>query len=309
MSTGLFTHPSCLLHEMGFGHPECPDRLKAVLGELQKPDYAALLRFEAPASTIAQIARVHERDYVEEILKHVPQQGYAQLDPDTALAPHSGEAALHAAGAVIAAFDQIMKGKIKNAFCAVRPPGHHAEQATAMGFCFFNNIAIGAAYTLATYNLKRIAIVDFDVHHGNGTEEWAKKHPEILFCSSHQFPFYPGTGYAEDHGTFNNIINVPLPAGSGGPAFRHAMENFILPKIGNFAPELILVSAGFDAHRDDPLANLRLTEDDFGWITAELCGLAARLCKGRLISTLEGGYDLAALAQSAGAHVKALLAA
>ena len=233
MATALFTHPACLLHDNGPGHPECPERLKAILAELEKPDYAALIRREAPQATIEHITRVHDPAYIGRILKHVPQKGYAQLDPDTALSPGSGEAALRAAGALIAAVDDVMSGKIKNAFCAVRPPGHHAEHAQAMGFCLFNNVAIGAAHALEKHKLKRVAIVDFDVHHGNGTEEWGREHPEILFCSSHQFPFYPGTGFAEDHGSYSNILNIPLPVGTGSAKFISAMKNAVLPKIEN----------------------------------------------------------------------------
>jgi acetoin utilization deacetylase AcuC-like enzyme len=309
MVTGLFTHPACLFHDNGPGHPESPERLKAILNELEKRDFAALQRREAPRATVEQIARVHERGYVERILYRVPQQGYAQLDPDTALSPHSSEAALRAAGAIVMAIDEVLGEKIVNGFCAVRPPGHHAERTHAMGFCLFNNIAIGAAHALVAHNLKRIAIVDFDVHHGNGTEEWAKLYPEILFLSSHQFPFYPGSGLAEDRGPHGNIVNIPLAAGTDGIAFRHAIENFMVPAIADFTPELIMISAGFDAHRDDPLANLRLTEGDFAWITAALCKLAGQFCRGRIVSTLEGGYDLDALAKSAGAHVKILMTA
>jgi acetoin utilization deacetylase AcuC-like enzyme len=307
MTTALFTHPAGLAHENGPGHPESPARLKAILSELEKPDYTKLIRHEAPQATIDQIARVHNRGYIEEILKHVPTRGYAQLDPDTALSPHSGEAALRAAGAVIAAVDDIANGKTTNAFCAMRPPGHHAEHATAMGFCLFNNIAIGAAHALAIYNAKRVAIVDFDVHHGNGTEEWAAAQPNVLFFSSHQFPLWPGSGRAEDKGPLGNIVNIPLPPGTGSAGFRHVMQSYVLPKITDYAPDFIFISAGFDAHGDDPLAGLDFTTEDFGWITTELCKLAARFCAGHIVSSLEGGYDLDALAASAGAHAKALL--
>ncbi len=308
MPTALFTHPACILHENGPGHPESPERLKAILDELAKPDYAALIRREVPLATKEQIARVHDPVYVEALLKRIPRQGYAPLDPDTALSPHSGEAALRAAGAVIAAVDDVLNGKTGNAFCAVRPPGHHAEQDHAMGFCLFNNIAIGAAHALAAHGLTRIAIIDFDVHHGSGTEQWAKQHPEILFCSSHQFPFYPGTGYADDRGPHGNILNIPLRAGAGKEEFRDAMENHMLPAITAFAPELMMISAGFDAHHDDPLGGLNLTAEDFGWATAKLVHQANHLCQGRLVSTLEGGYNLQALAECVGAHARALLA-
>jgi len=309
MTTALFTHSACLAHDNGPSHPESPQRLRAVLSELGKADYAALISFEAPQATVEQIACVHDRAYIEEILTSVPRAGHVQLEPDTSLSPGSGEAALRAAGAVIAAVDEVMSGKIKNAFCAVRPPGHHAERATVMGFCLFNNIAIGAAHALAVHGLKKIAIVDFDVHHGNGTDEWAKLYPETLFFSSHQFPLWPGSGRAEDRGPRGNIVNLPLAPGTGSAEFRHVMESGVLPKLTQFRPEFIFISAGFDAHKDDPLANLRLDESDYEWITRELCKLATQSCQGRVVSSLEGGYDLAALAKSAGAHVKALMEA
>jgi len=306
MATVLYTHSACLGHENHPGHPESPQRLKAILAELEKPDYAGLQRREAPSATLDAIARVHDRAYIDKILAQVPKSGYAALDPDTGLSPLSGEAALRAAGAVIGAVDEIMKGGIENAFCAVRPPGHHAEYATVMGFCLFNNIAIGAAHALAAHNLTRVAIVDFDVHHGNGTEEWAAGQREVLFFSSHQFPLWPGSGRASDRGPHGNIVNVPLPPEAGSDVFRQAMQQQVLPKLDALAPEFIFISAGFDAHKSDPLANLRLTEDDFGWITGELRGVARKHCNGRIVSSLEGGYNLDALARSAGAHVRAL---
>jgi acetoin utilization deacetylase AcuC-like enzyme len=307
MVTVLFTHPACLLHDNGPGHPECPERLEAILAELERADYAALVKCEAPQATLEQIGRVHDRDYIGGILKRVPQKGRVALDHETSLSPGSGEAALRAAGAVIAAVDDIMNKKITRAFCAVRPPGHHATVPPGSGFCLFNNIAIGAAHAATAHRLGRIAIVDFDVHHGNGTEAWAITQPDVLFFSSHQFPLWPGSGRAEDKGPLGNIVNIPLPPGTGGEEFRRAMQNLVLPKIESYAPELIFISAGFDAHGNDPLAGLELAEEDFGWISAELCKLANRFCQGRVISTLEGGYDLDALAKSAGAHVKALL--
>lgn len=305
--TALYTHPACLLHENASIHLENPARLEAILAELAKPDYKALNRLEAPRAVPDQIARVHDRSYVEAIFASVPKSGYAALDPDTALAPGSGEAALRAAGAVTAAVDAVMGGAVRNAFCAVRPPGHHALPGAAMGFCIFNNIAIGAAQALAVHKLERIAVVDFDVHHGNGTETWAARQKEVLFISSHQFPLWPGSGQASDKGPLGNILNIPLPPGASGADFSTAMKSLALPRLESFAPEMILISAGFDAHRADPLANLRLDENDFGWITGELVKLADRHCKGRIVSTLEGGYDLNALAKSAGAHVKALM--
>jgi len=307
MTTALFTHPVCALHENGPDHPEGPERLQAVLTELAKPEYAALQRYDAPLAAMDQIAQVHDRDYVEDILHHVPVQGYVMVGREAVLSPHSGAAALRAAGAVIAAVDIVLGGKATNAFCAVRPPGHHAEYATAMGFCFFNNIAVGAAHALATYNLKRIAIIDFDVHHGNGTQEWVEGQDAVFFLSSHQFPCYPGTGRAQEKGRYNNLLNLPLPPGAGSIQFRSAMENFGLPSVDQFQPELILISAGFDAHCDDLLAGLNFEAGDYDWITRELCELARKHCTGRIVSTLEGGYAFDALAASVGAHVRALM--
>ena len=314
MSTALFTHPACIGHDNGPSHPESPDRLRAILAALEKPEYKNLLRREAPRATPDDIARVHNHAHVENLLRRVPKEGHTALDPDTSLSPQSGEAALRAAGAVIAAVDAVMAGEvqsrpIQNAFCAVRPPGHHAEQATAMGFCLFNNIAIGAAHALAAHGLKCIALVDFDVHHGNGTEEWAASREEVLFISSHQFPFYPGTGDARQRGALGNLLNLPLPHGAGSELFRRAMQSYALPALERFQPRLIMISAGFDAHKDDPLAGLELETEDFGWITSELARIAARFSQGRIVSTLEGGYDLAALAASAEAHVMALMQA
>jgi acetoin utilization deacetylase AcuC-like enzyme len=307
VTTALFAPPACLLHDNGPCHPESPDRLRAILAELHKPAYKALRRFEAPQATIEQIARVHDRTYVEGVLTRVPSKGYVMLDGDTSMSPGSGEAALRAAGAVCAAVDEVMSGKTTNAFCAVRPPGHHAERSNAMGFCLFNNIAIGAAHALAVHNLKRVAVVDFDVHHGNGTQDYAQGEARVLFCSTHEFPFYPGTGAADEQGLHGNLVNVPLSAGADGALFRQAMQKHVFPAVEKFAPELILISAGFDAHRDDPLGDLQLTEDDYSWVTDELATLANRLCHGRIVSTLEGGYDLDALAASARAHIKALM--
>jgi acetoin utilization deacetylase AcuC-like enzyme len=309
MSTALFTHPICIEHDNGPGHPESPARLKAVLAELKKPEYAALIHSAAPRATIEQITRVHDNTYVENILRRVPKEGRVALDEETSLSPASGEAALRAAGALCTAVDDVFAGKITTAFCAVRPPGHHAAQPPASGFCLFNNIAIGAAQALAVHGLKRVAILDFDVHHGNGTEAWAQKTPAVLFVSSHQYPLWPGSGRSEDRGPHGNIVNIPLAPGADGTDFRAAMQRIALPKIETFQPELILISAGFDAHRADPLAHLELVAEDFGWITKELVDCAVRVCRGRVVSTLEGGYDLDALAESAGAHVKALLAA
>ncbi len=314
MATTLFTSSVCLAHDNGPGHPESPDRLIAVLAELNRqPTYAALKRQTAPRASLAEIARVHDATYISGIFSRIPDHGIVALDGETSLSPASGEAALHAAGAIIAAIDLVFNKdeapKLQNAFCAIRPPGHHAAVPPSSGFCLFNNIAIGAAHAMAEHNVKRIAIVDFDVHHGNGTEAWAKQYPDVLFISSHQFPLWPGSGRSEDKGLHGNIVNIPLAPGTGSMEFRLAMQNMAFSVIKEFKPELIMISAGFDAYHDDPLANMQLVEDDYFWVTAELCKLAAHLCDGRVVSTLEGGYNIAALAKSAGAHVRALMAA
>jgi acetoin utilization deacetylase AcuC-like enzyme len=309
MTTAIFSHSDCLRHDTGEGHPERVARLEAVLAELKKPEYAALVWHDAPKASLDQIARVHARSYIDDVLAAVPPSGLVGLDADTIISAGSGDAALRAAGACIAATDAVIKGEITNAFCAVRPPGHHAEQDRAMGFCLFNNVAMGAAHALDAHKLKRVAIVDFDVHHGNGTQDWALRREDVLFCSTHQFPFYPGTGAAHEKGPKDNILNASLPHGADGTAFRRAMQDAILPAVMRFAPEMIFISAGFDAHEADPLAGLCFREGDYGWISSELCKIAKETAKGRVVSTLEGGYDLAALAASAGAHVKALMTA
>jgi acetoin utilization deacetylase AcuC-like enzyme len=308
MTTAVFTHPACLEHDTGSGHPERRQRLEAVLLALAEPEFAALDRREAPRAEVDQIARVHERAYVEDLLSRVPQRGWSALDGDTTMSPGSGEAALRAAGAMVAAVDLVMGGGAANAFCAVRPPGHHAERDMAMGFCLFNNVAIGAAHAAALHGMKRVAIVDFDVHHGNGTQHIFEHDAQVFYASTHQMPLYPGTGARSEHG-IGNICNAPLAAFSGGVEFRDAYEEIVLPAIDRFAPELLLISAGFDAHRADPLASLELEAEDFGWVTERLAELAARHCRGRIVSTLEGGYDLGALAESSAAHVAALMAA
>jgi acetoin utilization deacetylase AcuC-like enzyme len=308
VATLLVTHPDCINHDPGDGHPEAPARLAAVLAALQEPEFARLARREAPLGADADIARVHGLAFGAAVMARVPKQGHAALDADTILSPGSGKAALRAVGAVTSAVDAVMRGEAKNAFCAIRPPGHHAEPGHAMGFCLFNSIAIAARYAQAAYGIGRVAIVDFDVHHGNGTQAVAEQDPTLFFASSHQYPLYPGTGSAEETG-LGNVVNVPLRPGTEGGCFRRAFEARILPALDAFAPELVLVSAGFDAHRADPLAGLELEEEDFGWVTARLAEAAGRHAQGRLISTLEGGYDLKALAGSAAAHVSALMKA
>ena len=306
--TILYTHPDCLGHNPGEGHPERPARLTAILEALNDADFAALDRREAPPAALADIERVHPGGFAEALLAAVPVRGLAAIDGDTVMSPGSGKAALCAAGAVVAAVDAVCGGAAKTAFCAVRPPGHHAEPERAMGFCLFNSVAIGAAAAQAVHGLERVAIVDFDVHHGNGTEAMAATRPGWLYASTHQWPLYPGTGADRDRGPHGNIVNVTLGQGADGAAFRFAFDTRILPALDRFRPELLLISAGFDAHRRDPLAGLELEVDDFAWVTEALADIAARHAGGRIVSTLEGGYDLTALAASAAAHVRALMA-
>jgi len=306
MPTGLFTHKDCLAHDTGAGHPESRSRLEAVQAVLTAPAFAALRLYEAPLATHAQIARVHDAEYVERVLASVPVAGYMALDADTRLSPGSGMAALRAAGAVVAAVAAVMTGEVGNAFCAIRPPGHHAERDRAMGFCVFNNIAIGAAAARAEYNVARVAVIDFDVHHGNGTQHMFASDPAFFYASTHQSPLYPGTGGRDERGV-GNIVNVPLPPDSGSAVFRAALEAEIIPALERFRPDLLMISAGFDAHRDDPLASLQLDETDYAWVTQRLMAVADVCCQGRLVSVLEGGYDLEALAASVARHVKALM--
>lgn len=306
MATLLFTHPSCIAHDPAPGHPERPDRLRAVLKALEAPRFDGLVRREAPRAMINQITRVHRPDHVDHILASVPEQGYYNLDADTAMSSESGEAALRAAGAVCGAVDAVMAGEAENAFCAVRPPGHHAEPARAMGFCLFNNIAVGAAHARAEHGLERVAVLDFDVHHGNGTQAIFQGDARVFFASSHQMPLYPGTGRLSETGV-GNIVNRPLRPMAGGADFRLAWREHILPALFDFRPEMVFISAGFDGHEDDPLAQLALTEDDFAWVTQEIGKAADQSCDGRIVSSLEGGYDLPSLAASAAAHVAALM--
>ena len=301
----LYTHPACLAHQMGPGHPESPARLQAVLEALAHDRFAALDRIEAPRVAREQLERAHAAGLVEQIFASAPRAGYARLDPDTAMCPDSLEAAQRAAGAVCAAVDALIDGKATRAFCAVRPPGHHATRDAAMGFCLFNNVAIGAAHALAR-GLERVAIVDFDVHHGNGTQDIFWDDRRVLYASTHQWPLYPGTGARAETGA-GNIVNVPLPRGAAGPEFRAAFNDAILPALRRFEPQLLLVSAGFDAHRLDPLADLNLSADDYAWVTGELVEIAQKYASGRIVSSLEGGYSLTALRESAAAHVAALL--
>ncbi|HEY1506462.1 MAG TPA: histone deacetylase family protein [Stellaceae bacterium] len=308
MTTLLLTHEACLSHDPGPHHPESPARLTAVLAALAEPGFAKLLRGEAPKASLEQIALVHPGDFAERLLAVVPKQGYAAIDADTVLSSGSGEAALRAAGACIAAVDAVMKGEAQNAFCAVRPPGHHAEPYRAMGFCLFNNVAIAAVHARRAHKLERVAVIDFDVHHGNGTQAAFEQDGTLFYGSTHQMPLYPGTGAAVERGV-GNIVNAPLRPMSGSDEFRKAFSTTILPALDAFEPELVIISAGFDAHRDDPLAQLMLVEADYAWSTERLIEIAKKHAQGRIVSSLEGGYDLDALAASAAAHVAALMAA
>ena len=302
----LYTHPACLLHDPGPGHAERPARLHAVLQALDHDRFAALDRIEAPQAIREQLQRVHSAAHVREILLGAPPDDILALDPDTVMGPGSTEAALRAAGAVVAAVDAVLGGSARRAFCAVRPPGHHATRDQAMGFCLFNNIAVGAAHALVAHGLKRVAIADFDVHHGNGTQAIFEHEPRVLFTSSHQSPLYPDSGREDERGV-GNIVNGTLSPGAGSHEFRELWDSVLLPRLHAFKPQLVLVSAGFDAHRNDPLADIRLGQEDYAWITERLAALADAHAGGRLISTLEGGYDLAALAASVSAHVGALM--
>ena len=304
MATYLFTHRACIEHDPGPSHPERPDRLRTVLAALDGDDFARLERREAPAIDADEVKRVHDPRYVDAVLDSVPERGQVHLDPDTALSPASGEAALRAAGAASAAGDAGIGGG--NAFCAVRPPGHHAEPDKAMGFCLFNSVAVAALHARAEQGLQRVAVVDFDVHHGNGTQAAFERDGDLFYASSHQSPFYPGTGHESERGV-GNIVNVELAAGSGGEEFRRGWSGRILPALREFDPDLLLISAGFDAHEMDPLAQIGLDTEDFAWVTRELLDVADECCQGRVVSSLEGGYDLDALGECARAHVGALM--
>jgi acetoin utilization deacetylase AcuC-like enzyme len=310
--TLLFEHEICLAHDMGEGHPERPDRLRAIQLALAEAEFAGLDRRTAPLAEHAQIALVHPQSYIDNIVATSPKKGRAQLDPDTAMNPATLEAAQRAAGAVCAAVDAVMDGVTdgasKNAFCAVRPPGHHAEPGRSMGFCIFNSIAIGAQHARAAHGLSRVAVVDFDVHHGNGTQAAFWDDADLFFGSTHQMPLYPGTGAASETGV-GNIHNFPLPPGAAGMAFRDAMTDGLLPALDAFKPELILISAGFDAHAADPLAQLQFETEDYTWVTEKLLAIAQEHSQGRVVSSLEGGYDLAALAAAVAAHVRVLMTA
>ena len=307
MTTLVISHPACLGHDPGEGHPERPDRLRAIDRALESEAFQMLARDAAPRADLGTIARVHPRDYIEAIRAATPQQGLAAVDQDTSMSPGSFEAALRAAGGAVFAVDEVMTGKARTAFVSTRPPGHHAEVTTPMGFCFFNNAAIAARHAQAAHGAERVAIVDFDVHHGNGTQHIFWDDATVMYASTHQMPHYPGTGAVGERGEHDQIVNAPLRAGDGGEAFRAAMESVILPRVQAFSPDLVIISAGFDAHRRDPLGNLNLVEADFSWATRKLMGVAQRHAHERVVSVLEGGYDLEGLARSVAAHVTTLM--
>ena len=308
MTSFLISHPSFLAHDPGEYHPERPDRLRAVLAGLDDAAIPHLVSVMAPAATLEQLTRVHPLEYVEAILAVRPPAGeLVQIDADTIMSTGSADAARHAAGAVVAGVDAVMRETAQTVFAAVRPPGHHALPTVPGGFCLFNSVAVGALHAQTVYGLERVAIVDFDVHHGQGTQAVVEPDPRLFYASSHQSPLYPGTGSPRQRGVAGNVVNVPLPAGSGSAEFRAAWGDRILPALDLFAPELLIVSAGFDAHRRDPLAGLNVETADFVWLTEELLAIADRHAQGRVVSVLEGGYDLEALAEAASAHVRALV--
>jgi acetoin utilization deacetylase AcuC-like enzyme len=304
MNTALISHPDTLLHIMDGSHPESPARISAIKNQIKAAGIDhRFSHFEAPQASDAQLARVHSTSYIKEIRRLSPKAGLVRLDPDTAMGPMSLSAVLHASGANILATDLVISGKVKNAFCCVRPPGHHAHKDRAAGFCIFNHVAVGAAHALQQHKLERVAIIDFDVHHGDGTEDIFKDDPRVMLCSTFQHPFYPGTG--ADSRT-ERMINVPLAAGTDGKGFRQAVEREFGPALERFKPQMIFISAGFDAHAEDPLAQLGLVEEDYVWVTQFIMKIAARHARARIVSSLEGGYHLPALSRSAVAHIKTL---
>ena len=305
MPIAFISHPDCLLHDVGSGHPERPARLNAIQDQLISSGMEFILhQHEAPLVKREHLDRVHDPDYVTGILVEAPYEGVLRLDGDTFMMPKTLDAALRAAGAVIHGVDLVMESKASSAFCSVRPPGHHAERHRAMGFCYFNNVAVGAAYALDVHGLDRVAVIDFDVHHGNGTEDIFQQDPRVLFCSSFQHPFYPFTGHESET---DHVVNIPLAAGSSGTEFRAQTKAHWLPALERFKPQLVMISAGFDAHTEDEMGNLRLREDDYAWITGELKSIANKYAEGRVVSVLEGGYALSALGRSVVAHLNGLL--
>lgn len=309
MTTLLLTHPACLNHATPPGHPERADRLRAINQVLAADRFNPLVRGEAPEGNLDLVTLCHNDHYIEEIRHLAPSSGVVYIDGDTSMSPGTWEAVMRGVGGAVAATDAVMSGAQNNAFLAVRPPGHHAETSRAMGFCFFDNAAIAARHAQRKYGIGRAAIVDFDVHHGNGTQEIFWADPTVMYCSTHQMPLFPGTGAKSERGEHDTIVNAPLAAEDGGAKFRAAFENLILPQLRKFNPELIIVSAGFDAHYRDPLASLNLKADDFGWVTRKLMDVADSSAGGRIVSVLEGGYDLQGLQESVAAHVSALMGA
>jgi acetoin utilization deacetylase AcuC-like enzyme len=307
MLPAYISHTDCIRHEMGIDHPECPERLGAINDMLLTQGLLDYMQaYDAPMVTHVQLARAHDLSYVQAITAASPAQGYHRLDPDTCMNPHTLTAAMRAAGAAVQATDLVLTGKADTAFCSVRPPGHHAERAQAMGFCFFNNIAVGIHHALNAHGLERVALIDFDVHHGNGSENIFKADERVLMCSIFEQGLYPFTG---DTAIGPNMVNIGLPSRTGGDKFRDAVRDHWLPRLEAFKPQLIYISAGFDGHREDDMGNLALLESDYRWVTQQLMDVAKRHCNGRIISCLEGGYDLSALARSVAAHVKVLIGA
>jgi len=306
MSTLIVTHTSGLEHDTGPMHPESPDRLRSVLKALNQSAFKDVPREDAPLATAEQVSRAHPGDFFAKLQAIIPTSGSRHIDPDTVVSAGSGQAMIRAAGAVVRAVDAVAMGQARNAFCAVRPPGHHAESSRAMGFCLINNAAVGAYHARAVHGYKRVAVVDFDVHHGNGTQEIFWDDADAFYASTHQYPFYPGTGGRAEKGAHGNVVNVPLPSGSRGDIFRGGMRDEVLPALTAFKPDIILISAGFDAHKDDPLASLGFVESDYAWATAALMDVATNVCGGRVVSLLEGGYNLDALGASVTAHVQTL---
>ena len=304
--TALYTHSVFMEHNTGSNHPECSGRISSINKSLNDNHFDNLARYEAPLADVSVIKNIHNVDLVDLIFEKMPSSGFSKIDADTIISPASGEAALRAVGAICAAVDIVMSGQADNAFCAVRPPGHHAEPNKSMGFCLFNNVAIATDYARRRYNLTKVAVIDFDVHHGNGTQLAFQNDGDLMFGSSHQYPFYPGTGSISEKGV-GNIWNAPLKALSGSIEFRAAMQERIFPALKMHKPELIIISAGFDAHRDDPLAALQLLDDDYFWVTEEITKIASETCNGRIVSSLEGGYNLDVLGLSVAAHVNALM--
>jgi acetoin utilization deacetylase AcuC-like enzyme len=307
MTTLLVSHPASLNHTNGAGHPERPDRLRAIESVLGDMQFQPLVRVQPEMTDLDTIALCHPMDYVEEVREAAPKEGMVRLDADTSMSPGSWEAALRAVGGATLAVDQVIAKKVDNAFVAHRPPGHHAETVRPMGFCIFNQAAIAARYAQKRHGLHRVAVIDFDVHHGNGTQEIFWGDSTLMYCSTHQMPLYPGTGATNERGDHDNIVNAPLKPGDGGSQFKAALEQRILPRLQAFGPELVIISAGFDAHTRDPLANLEFVEEDFGWATRKIMDVADKTAQGRLVSVLEGGYDLEGLSKSVVAHVGALM--